>query len=230
MTQTNSPELDPIKTDSNKIAPKQSSRQTSAPTPDQPESSTLSQTTPNYDHNELSQLIQDTEKGNAQAQYLLAQAYYYGDVGLKEDESLALQWFKAAAENGHPKAQMLMGNLYYYGALVKQDYPTALHWYEKAANAQDLPQISSSALNLVAHMYAQGQGCQPNQEKSAQSYLKSAEQGNAYGQYQIGMRYLYGIGVAQDLSLARQFLSQAAEQGLLEAQRQLQAPELEDKP
>jgi len=44
-----------------------------------------------------------------------------------------------AAENGHGAAQKKMGDIYSkHGPVVRRDYQTALHWYEKA-RAQGVP-------------------------------------------------------------------------------------------
>ena len=45
-------------------------------------------------------------------------------------------------------------------------------------------------------------------------YGKAAEQGNAKAQYNLGLRYENGQGVAQDYGKAVEWYTKAAEQGL----------------
>ena len=48
--------------------------------------------------------------------------------------------------------------------------------------------------------------------------IKSAEQGRAIGQYNLGMMYEFGQGVSQNYEEAVKWYTLAAEQGLAEAQ------------
>ena len=57
--------------------------------------------------------------------------------------------------------------------------------------------------------------------KAAKWYLKSAEQGNANGQWRLGAMYVYGDGVEKDLVKATEWYQKSAEQGDAEAQRLL---------
>ena len=52
-------------------------------------------------------------------------------------------------------------------------------------------------------------------------FRKAAEQGNAEGQYNLGVRYLQGEGVAKDATEGVKWLRKAAEQGNTEGQYNL---------
>jgi uncharacterized protein len=52
--------------------------------------------------------------GNAAAQLRLGLLYYHGH-GVRESDSLALQWFERAARQGLAEAQFHLGNMYAYG-------------------------------------------------------------------------------------------------------------------
>ena len=52
-------------------------------------------------------------------------------------------------------------------------------------------------------------------------YRKSAEQGRASAQYNLGDRYEYGKGVAKDLQEARKWFAKAVAQGHTNAQDKL---------
>ena len=52
---------------------------------------------------------------------------------------------------------------------------------------------------------------------SAKRYLESAEQGDAKAQWNVGLMYLAGLGVPQDLVAAEQWIEKAAAQGYADA-------------
>ena len=52
---------------------------------------------------------------------------------------------------------------------------------------------------------------------SAKRYLESAEQGDARSQWNVGLMYLAGLGVPQDLVAAEQWIEKAAAQGYADA-------------
>ena len=54
-------------------------------------------------------------------------------------------------------------------------------------------------------------------KKAVEWYRKSANQGNMHGQYNLGLMYKKGSGVAQDYQQALQWFSKAAEQGNMHA-------------
>ena len=52
---------------------------------------------------------------------------------------------------------------------------------------------------------------------SAKRYLEAAEQGDAKAQWNVGLMYLAGLGVPQDLAIAEQWIEKAAAQGYADA-------------
>ncbi|WAW09833.1 sel1 repeat family protein [Oxalobacter vibrioformis] len=52
-----------------------------------------------------------------------------------------------------------------------------------------------------------------NKKQSAQWFRKSAEQGNRYGQFNLGQAYKNGTGVSRDYAKAMQYFHQSASQG-----------------
>ena len=61
-----------------------------------------------------------------------------------------------------------------------------------------------------------------NNELAFKWYSKAADQGDAGGQWLVGLSYLYGDGVPKDLAKAREWLEKAAAQKHPEAQAQLE--------
>jgi TPR repeat protein len=84
----------------------------------------------------FAQLWKEAEKGNAQAQFMLAGALYNGNGRLR-DPIEGAQWLLRSAEQGYTPAQCDLGAMYIKGAGVKQDYREAIKWLTKAAEKND---------------------------------------------------------------------------------------------
>ncbi|HEY6303256.1 MAG TPA: hypothetical protein VIX14_09335 [Terriglobales bacterium] len=52
----------------------------------------------------------------------------------QKDYSIAMTWYRKAADQGSATARNNVGWLYQNGWGVKQDYPEAMAWYRKAAD------------------------------------------------------------------------------------------------
>lgn len=96
------------------------------------------------------------EQGNTSAQSGLG-AMYGAGVGVGQDWSKAMQWYRDAANQGNAFAQNALGDGYYSGKGVPQDYEQAATWYLKAAT-----QENAEAQNALGMMYQLGQGVPKN--------------------------------------------------------------------
>jgi cell division septation protein DedD len=72
------------------------------------------------------------DRGDADAQYNLAQAYFLGR-GVPQNLTLAEQWYERAARQGHAEAQANYGLLLFQNGRRRE----ALPWVERAANRGD---------------------------------------------------------------------------------------------
>jgi uncharacterized protein len=72
------------------------------------------------------------DRGDADAQYNLAQAYFMGR-GLPQNMTLAEQWYARAARGGHEEAQANYGLLLFQNGRQREAIP----WVERAANRGD---------------------------------------------------------------------------------------------
>lgn len=72
------------------------------------------------------------DRGDADAQYNLAQAYFMGR-GLPQNMTLAEQWYARAARGGHEEAQANYGLLLFQNGRQREAMP----WIERAANRGD---------------------------------------------------------------------------------------------
>ena len=81
-------------------------------------------------HDELRALA---EQGDATAQFDLGFMYSNG-LGVPEDDTEAVRWFRLAADQGDADAQSSLGFMYSNGEGVPQDDTEAVRWYRLAAD------------------------------------------------------------------------------------------------
>ena len=70
--------------------------------------------------------------GNAEAQYLYGDLYFYGDA-VSQDYGQAKYWYTQAANMDHLAAAERLGDLYLSGDAWKKDITQAKHFYQIAA-------------------------------------------------------------------------------------------------
>lgn len=153
------------------------------------------------------------EKGDQHAQAKLAYMLEKG-LGSAPDLPEAQRWYTAAAEQGNPLAQYLLGRFYQLGENAEPDYNLAKQWYLKAASV--LPE-AAVALGFIAETV------EDNEAQALNEYEKAALKGDALGQYNLALMYLYGKGIPVNYSKAKELLAEAANQGIPEAMNQLGA-------
>lgn len=100
------------------------------------------------------------EQGDADAQYVLANAYWNGR-GVAMDKREAVRWYREAAEQGHAEAQLGMGLAYANGDGVSINVPMAVDWYRKAAE-----QGVARAQLLLGDAYRHGRGVYTDYRKA----------------------------------------------------------------
>ena len=74
-----------------------------------------------------------------------------------------------------------LGWLYSQGTDLQPDYPQAVYWYEKAADAG-----IDAAMNNLGELYAQGLGVERDLDKAMELYRRASERGNAMAYYNMG--------------------------------------------
>ncbi len=106
------------------------------------------------DTQDIDALRRAAERGDADAQYALADAYSNFRVESMEDaEALAVRWYRLAANQGHAEAQLHLGLRHEQGWGVPADSSEAVRWYRLAAS-----QESARAQFNLGVMYRDGQG------------------------------------------------------------------------
>ena len=151
------------------------------------------------------------DKGNASAQYMLGQCYYYGE-GVDEDDLKAVEWFEKASELGNSGAKVMLGQCYYNADGVDKDYDIAFRLFEEAANRGN-----DVAMYMLGECYYYGNGVDEDVSKAIECYKRSAEQGYPSAQYALGRAYYDGDGVEENDALAVEWFNKASEQGYARA-------------
>ncbi len=81
------------------------------------------------------------------------------------------------------------------------------------------------AQHALGTSYTTGEGVDQSDELAFSWFRKSAEGGDAYGQFNLGFMYEKGYGTAQDRDLAKLWYGKSADQGFDKAQQRLAAIE-----
>jgi TPR repeat protein len=161
--------------------------------------------------------LRAAQKGSSEAQFSLGLALAYEQgLGMKKDNTQAVNRLRNAAEQGNPSAQFNLGYAYYQGQGVKKDYAQAIYWYRKAAK-----QGHAAAQCNLGCAYSQGQGVIKDYAQAIYWYRKAAKQGQANAQFNLGLAYADGEGVKKDKSEAFVWFRNAAERGHADAQFQI---------
>lgn len=121
------------------------------------------------------------ERGDARAQYQLAEFTYLG-LGVPENRAEAFVLYGKAAEQGLSIAAYHIAAAHYYGAGVTQSYAEAAKWYLEAAKS-GLPM----ALVDLAHLYKQGLGVAQNYAEAARLYHLACQMRGDEALYTTGL-------------------------------------------
>lgn len=155
------------------------------------------------------------QRGDADAQNRLGEAYEIGD-DVPKDLDMAVAWFQKAAAQGHIEAQFNLGTLYHNGEGVTADATAAQRWWRRAAEHGH-----AGAQYSLALMYENGEGVAPDLAQAFDWYLQAARQGDAAAQFSAGAMLAQGRGTAADRRAAAEWFRRSAEQGNLSAQVRL---------
>jgi TPR repeat protein len=124
----------------------------------------------------------------------------------------AAESLRVAAEQGHAESQYLLSTLYDEGQGVARDEALAAYWERKAADQGH----AYAQANLSFRCY----GAEDFDEAFAWCQ-RAAESNLAWAQYNLGLMYRKGEGVAQSDVEAAHWYRRAAHQGFAEAQQKL---------
>lgn len=78
------------------------------------------------------------EQQDGEAMYRIGMIYFSGELGQRQDNEKALEWFLKASKHFHVDATFNIGYCYEYGYGVTQNNEKAIHYYKKASLLGDL--------------------------------------------------------------------------------------------
>lgn len=156
------------------------------------------------------------EKLKESATSIRDKGYQYQNKG---DLYNAYQYYLISAEIfDNPEAQNDLGVFYKTGKYVEADVERAIYWYERSAKQNNihalsnlgsllrsqkrydeaiiwlekaLAQGSANAANNLGLCYLNGEGCNVDYDKAIEYFKKASENGNYYGDYNLGRVYTY---------------------------------------
>lgn len=163
-----------------------------------------------------------SDAGDLFAKYLVANAYYYGDViklaevdfgnaskeqigkQVKKWVEMAIQMYEELIAKG-----MIMGLGNYIDIITSGDFGIP----KNEQRAKELRQIGADRGNAY-YMVKVGQECQNTQpEKAAEYFRRAVEHNNPLGNFYLGKLYTYEGGLPRDLRLAKQCFETGLEAG-----------------
>ena len=172
----------------------------------------------------LAQWMPRAERGEAQAQYLVGNAFFTGHGAPKEYKQAA-EWLRKAAIQGHTKAMVQMGLLCSAGKGVPLDSIEALKWYtlaEQRGDPEGKQGASALAQILTPDQVRLGrQRAVDSNVKFLPEKRRRAKAGDARAQFEVGLAYYRGLGVEVNYKEAAHWFGLAAAQGQPEAQNNL---------
>jgi TPR repeat protein len=128
------------------------------------------------------------EGGNAMAQGMLGDMYRNGE-GVRQDDKVAVTWWKRAAEQGEPMSQLMLGKSFIAGQGIEENFAEGARWLRKAAE-QNIAD-AQAGLGLALFM---GRGARQDKAEAAKWFLKAAEQNHTMAQAQLSRMYYNGEG------------------------------------
>ncbi|EFC44340.1 predicted protein [Naegleria gruberi] len=188
--------------------------------------------------------VRAAEKGNCRySQHRLGELYLDG-IGVENDDSTAFEWFQRAANQEYSEAQLALARMYFYGQGVSRSLKKSFEWALKAATSNENGRAQyETGLNYLKGCGVEPsteealkflRKAADNEDADAQLLLSgrfhdggfyeqafkwynmSAEKGNILSQYNIGVMYKKGIGVAQSYSKSAEWYEKGFYKLLLE--------------
>ena len=131
--------------------------------------------------------------------------YYHAN----NDHEKANFWASRAAQHDELKALLTLGKIYYKGSGTDKDFPKALEYYEQA---YEVDQNNRLVQNQLGIMYYRGEGGDVDFRRAADMCKLAANKGQAGCQYYLGLMYVNGEGVTQDIDTGISWMKKSAAQ------------------
>lgn len=157
------------------------------------------------------------DEGDATAYYYLGKMYAQG-LGVEKDEQRAVEYYQKAEKAYNIDAAYELAEMLLAEAKDKNDerFQTGLKYLKRAAYAGQ-----ANALNQLGEMYEQGNNVTKDYKSAFGFYLMGALKGDAKSQFNVARLYFAGKGAPQDYENGLKWMSRAARQGYVLAQKEL---------
>lgn len=189
---------------------------------------------------EVQELLRKAKAGEAWAQYNLGVMYENGR-GVAKDERQAMEWYHKAAEQGNAKAKSAFEDML-ARAVSQTDVKITLPSFlleppseipfvieeqkaskeiiqlQKAVEAGDVQALYMLGKSFIKGLY----GVSIDVARGVMCLKRAADQGHITAQFNIGVAFEQGHGVAKDERQAVEWYSKAAAQGHAAAKRELE--------
>lgn len=166
--------------------------------------------------------------------------YYFGrlhstGLGVEQNDVEAFNWYLLSAKQGYPLGQWTVSLTYRLGIGTPKDMDLAYEWYAQAQkqltglpekNREDFEiqffevrdNIAGANSYKQALVYLLGLEGEPSPTNAFPLMLEAANQGHPDAQYQLGLMYVEGEGVSQDMHEAYGWFQLASENHHRDAQ------------
>ncbi len=120
------------------------------------------------------------EQGDADAQFAIGDIHWHG-LGVKEDPTEAVRWFRRAAGQDHAGAQYQLGTAHLNGNGVDEDKEEAQRQFSRSIfKLQRRSELGDAeAQYFLGHAIFHGNGIHQDSIKAVEWWRKAAEQGYA---------------------------------------------------
>ncbi len=152
----------------------------------------------------------------APAQYKLGESYANGELGLRKDPEEAVKWMRQAAAREFGGAFHAMGNYYLFGRGVAADEAKAVEWFQRGAARGD-----EKCVRMIANNFQEWSAYLTDAKPGLGLVVKQARSGDADAQLTLGRYYWSEASEPEARRMAVTWLTKAAEQGRVEADKLL---------
>lgn len=199
---------------------------------------------------DIQALVDKANAGDTGSMTELGDVYRFGR-NIANDDKLAFEWYKKAAEAGSGYGMAKLGDYYFYGIGTTKNLVESTKWYLKGTefehnkrwycqqeygfallNGYGVDKNESLAIGYLTppaqagELRAQKQLAEAyfnigDQPNATKWFLTAAEQGDLESQRYVGNRIRLGMGIKKDVKTGLMWLTKAANAGLLDAQTNL---------
>lgn len=166
----------------------------------------------------LAEMIQRADNKDPKAMFELAEVYYYGKNGVKEDDEKAYRLYKEL-ETLTPDDGMVLyrlGKCYELGLSVEKNIDLALEYFQKAVEKG-----AGIACWRLGDLYKAGEVVPKDMTKCLEYMLKGVELGSQEAAVTLGNMYHFADGVEKDDAKSFEYYKIAAELGNINAYHRL---------